>query len=386
MKFLKNLALVSILLVVIFPLTSSAETEVRITGSGPILAIDEPNVRVNIDLGLFVEVAGIALEKHIDRDKFNSQKLGIGVARGFLNSIKIYKLTLNGIAENARKPRTAERSLRITSGGRSIDLDLGILIEEIRLSAESGKLGRNPDKNAIVVGMIKGFLGSLDRYSYFATNKEEVEHRKMLDGKPEEKGGPEPQTVACGIMNISGHKVGIIKIVIFDKVTQNQYERDMKELLALNPEYLIYDLRDNPGGYLQTVGEMLAMTVGKGKVIFSTEEEPGKLIHVRGTNESGEGLVPSAKTRIKKIVCLINRGTASSGEIMTAGLKDVLGARLVGERTYGKGTALDPCKLKSGRGVCYIVAARWYTPSGKCVDGTGIIPDVMVRFVPQGTF
>jgi hypothetical protein len=383
MNKMRSVLFVSVFLVLFIASSVFAASDVVYTDKGPVLRIDEPNVSMEVPLDFLTEIIGMVMEHHIERNEFSPMKMSLGIARGFLEGIGVRKLILSGLSGRAA---TKSGSLRVVKNGVVLDIPLGVLIAEIKLAAENGKLRKGTDKHLIVLGMVKGFLGSLDKYSRYLTNKEAKELFGRLEGKPEKQGGPEPQTVASGMLNVSGKKIGVIKIICFDKNTQKQYEVLLRELLSRSPEYLIYDLRDNPGGYLQSVGEALAMTVGKEKTIFSVEDVAGKIVPVRGLEEAGEGIVPSAKTRIKKIVCLVNRGTASAGEVMAAGIRDILGAKLIGEKTYGKGTGWSPYEMKSGRGVCIITDMRWYTPNGKCIKEVGLTPDLIVKLTLQDFF
>lgn len=380
MNKLRNVLFVSIFLVLFVSTTVFAATDILYTDKGPVLQIDEPNVSMDVPLEFLTEIVGMVMEHHIERNEFNPTKMSLGIARGFLTGIGVQKIRLSGA------PLGHNGILRVSHKGQTLDIPMNILFGEIKLAAADGQLKSGTNKHTIVLGMVKGFLGSLDKYSRYLTNKEAEDLFNRLEGKPEKQGGSEPQTVASGMLNISGKKIGVIKIICFDKNTQKQYEALLRELLSMSPEYLIYDLRDNPGGYLQSVGEALAMTVGKGKTIFSIEEEAGKIVPVKGLDEAGDGMIPSAKTRIKKIVCLVNRGTASAGEVMAAGIRDIFGAKLVGERTYGKGTGWSPYEMKSGRGVCIITDMRWYTPGGKCIKEIGLVPDIVVKLTLQDFF
>lgn len=373
MRFFRSLFLISIFLVILVPVCVFADTEVRVTKSGPILVIDEPNVKMDVNLELMNDVIRMVMEKHIDRDNFNTTKMSLGITRGFLEGIGVRKYVLSGITENARhaKDGSSNRTLRVMSGDRVLDIDLGILFEEIRIEAEAGHLKDSANQQKLVVSMTNGFMGSLDKYSRYLTVKEADDILGPMKGEPN-KAGKVLQTVGFEVGIKNGRKVGFIQIICFDKNTAKQFEACARAVMAENPEFLIVDLRDNPGGYLETVAESLAMAVGKGKVIFTVENPPGKMTPVKTLDECGSGLfVP-----LKKIVCLVNRGTASAGEVMAAGLHDLLHAELIGERTYGKGTGWSPYEMTRNRGVCIITDMRWFTPSGKCIKDIGLEPEL----------
>ena len=168
---------------------------------------------------------------------------------------------------------------------------------------------------------------------------------------------------------LSDTSIGYIYIKNFSKNLSSQVDKALSYLEFNNINSLIIDVRDNAGGYLSSAEEVASFFIENGKVIYSLESNNKKYTYKDTTKES----------RKYKIAVLINGGSASASEILAAALKDSYGAILVGTKSYGKGKVQQVVPLESGGSVKY-TSAKWLTPSGKCIDGTGLNPDYHVVY------
>ncbi len=163
----------------------------------------------------------------------------------------------------------------------------------------------------------------------------------------------------------SGEKnIGYIGVSIFGEKTYEQFSEALKKLESDKMDSLIIDLRGNSGGYLTTVTNMLNLFVENGKVLYKMQTQEGV----------SEYKSISAGNRNYQIVILVDQDSASASEIMAAAMKEQYGAKLVGQKTYGKGTVQTTADLSDGTMIKYTIQ-KWLTPSGKCIDGDGINPD-----------
>lgn len=159
-------------------------------------------------------------------------------------------------------------------------------------------------------------------------------------------------------------KIGYISVSLFSKNTYSQFKDAVEKLEKDKMESLIIDLRGNTGGYLSTVTDMLELYVGKDKVLYKMQTNEGTTEYKSKGNSS----------RDYKVVILIDNGSASASEIMSAAMKENYGATLVGKTTYGKGTVQTTKKLSDGTMIKYTIE-KWLTPAGNNIDGEGIKPD-----------
>ncbi|HOZ81034.1 MAG TPA: S41 family peptidase [Candidatus Woesebacteria bacterium] len=136
---------------------------------------------------------------------------------------------------------------------------------------------------------------------------------------------------------------------------------------------IVLDLRNNPGGFLQA-SVMVASDFIKSGVIVSQESADG-------TKEDYPVMKGRGNLLKDRLVILVNEGSASASEILAGALKDFERGKLVGEKTFGKGTVQQPEDFKDGSGL-HITVARWLLPSGKNIHKVGVDPDVTVKYEP----
>lgn len=137
---------------------------------------------------------------------------------------------------------------------------------------------------------------------------------------------------------------------------------------------VVFDLRNNPGGYLADATFIAAEFLKKGDVVVS---EDGGVANQEKMLAARDGLLQT-----QKIVVLINKGSASASEIVAGALSDHNRATLVGETSFGKGTVQAAEDLGDGAGL-HVTIAKWLTPDGTWVNGKGLTPDVSINLDPK---
>lgn len=163
-------------------------------------------------------------------------------------------------------------------------------------------------------------------------------------------------------------KIGYIKIDIFSNNTYTQFRDNLASLEKENIDSLIIDVRDNSGGYLHRVSEIVSLFLPTDKIIYQLENRNGVEKIYSYTKES----------RDYPIVVLINEYSASASEILAAALKESYGATLVGVNSLGKGTVQQTFDLESGGMVKYTIQ-KWLTPLGNWIHKKGITPGLKVE-------
>lgn len=172
------------------------------------------------------------------------------------------------------------------------------------------------------------------------------------------------KSVESNIFNKGKDKVGYIKISMFAANTGEQFKKSLSDLENQNITSLILDVRNNSGGYLVTVTEMLEKFLPKNTVIYKT----------KGSDGSKERLDTTDEKRTYGVVVLVNNTSASASEILAVSLKEQYGAKVVGKKTYGKGTVQQVIDTSSG-GFAKITTQEWLSPNGNHIDKIGVIPD-----------
>jgi carboxyl-terminal processing protease len=170
------------------------------------------------------------------------------------------------------------------------------------------------------------------------------------------------------LRTIDGARVGVVQIASFSSGVHADLRAKLRKLLEQKVEGLVIDLRHNGGGLLDEAVLVASVFVSDG-VIVSTKgrKRPRRILRTTG----------NAIARDKTIVVLVDRGTASAAEIVTAALSERLGAKVVGRRTFGKGVFGEVFSLPNG-GAIDLTLGNYFTPKGRNLAGKGIPPDVKV--------
>ena len=162
---------------------------------------------------------------------------------------------------------------------------------------------------------------------------------------------------------------GYIQVTEFGGKTSDQFHDALEELKEEGMESVIIDLRSNPGGNLSTVTEMLDMILSEGMIVY-TEDKYGNRQEYLATDEESLDL---------PLVVLIDANSASASEIFAGAIKDHQVGTLVGTTTYGKGIVQGVQPLSDGSAL-KLTTSTYYTPSGTCIHGTGITPDIELEY------
>jgi carboxyl-terminal processing protease len=176
---------------------------------------------------------------------------------------------------------------------------------------------------------------------------------------------------------LDGH-VGYIALHGFSDTSPDQFHAALKGLLDKGATQIVFDLRGNPGGFIYSAQKIASEFVSSG-IIFTQESSGGS---VKQWPALGDGLATNPKI---PVVVLINGGSASAAEIVSAALKELGRATLIGEHTFGKNTVQIWAPLQGGAaGGVRITISRWFPPHHDSVHPNGVQPDVAVT-IPAGT-
>lgn len=161
--------------------------------------------------------------------------------------------------------------------------------------------------------------------------------------------------------------IGYIQIASFDEHTGDEFTKEYNKLREENVKGLIVDVRDNGGGIYEEVIKIAKILVPEGLIVY-TEDKDGKKTEER---TYGEGIdIP--------LVILINEESASASEILAGAIKDRECGTLIGKKTFGKGVVQGWYMIGDGTSI-KLTIAKYFTPSGICIEGIGIEPDIEVE-------
>lgn len=163
--------------------------------------------------------------------------------------------------------------------------------------------------------------------------------------------------------------IGYIKVTEFDTVTTQQYTDALDDLENQGMERLIVDLRNNPGGNVSTVCDMLDRMLPEGLIVYTQDKDGNK----------NEATSDEENQFTKPLVVLMNGNSASASEIFAGAIQDYGLGKIVGTQSYGKGVVQQIFDLGDDTSL-KITIADYYTPKGRNINGQGITPDVEVEY------
>ncbi len=227
----------------------------------------------------------------------------------------------------------------------------GILVGDQLIRVEDSLVAGNNTDSRKIVQMLKGQKDSRIRLS-------------LRDPSTGELRTVEIQRDAIPLYSLDAALMldsltGYIRISRFSATTYSEFRRSLEELKSKGAVHLILDLRDNPGGYLETASKIADEFLNGDKLITYTE---GKSISRKEYRSSRPGLFEAGR-----LVVLVNEQSASAAEVLAGAIQDWDRGVVIGRRTYGKGLVQDQYDMDDGSGL-RLTVARYYTPSGRSIQ------------------
>jgi carboxyl-terminal processing protease len=339
--------------------------------AGPSPQLSGPDVLPWQEARLFAEVY-----EHIKRDyvdRISDRKLMDAAIRGMVSSLDPHSAYLN--SEEFEETRLS------TMGSYP-----GVGIEVAADGSAVKILHAIPGSPAEHAGLRAGDeIVAIDGRDVGANVNGAIEHMRGATGSTvtltiHRAGKPGVMSFALRRANVAVHSVdfqrlrpgyGYVRIEEFTDTTPDELHAAISTLQRDNPgglRGLVLDLRDNPGGVLESGAAVADDFLNSGVILTAEGRTPDARFEMDAT--------PGDLMNGAPIVVLVNSGTASAAEIVSAALKDHGRALLIGHKTYGKGTVQTVIPLQYG-GAVKLTTSRYFTPSGGSVQGNGIVPDIV---------
>jgi carboxyl-terminal processing protease len=330
---------------------------------------------VNLDFSLFWKVWDEVHQKYVGN--IDDKKLMDGAIAGILEGLDDpYSMILN---ESESKGLTDE--LSGTFGGIGVEItvrDGNLMIVAPIKDSPADKAGvkakdiilKIDDKGAKdltfeqAVAAIRGEPGTKVRLTIM---------RQGLDSFKEFEITRSEIMSTSAAMEIKDN-VAYIKLREFGMDTTNllnKYASDIKN--NNNIKGIVIDLRNNPGGYLETAVETTSLFIEDGVIVYEQDKNGDK----KEYKAQGSAILGSYP-----LVVLVNEGSASASEIMAGALQDYKKGTIVGEKTFGKGSVQEFAEIGGGLSI-KITVAKWLTPLGRAINGEGIKPDIEVGLTDE---
>ncbi|HWR89166.1 MAG TPA: S41 family peptidase [Dissulfurispiraceae bacterium] len=327
------------------------------------------------DLRTFTEVLTIIKKSYVDEVK--TKDLINGAVKGMINSLDPHS---GYLSQEAFKDFQVETKGEFGGVGIQLGIKDGILtviapIEDTPAYKAGIKAG---DKIIKITGQLTKDMAIHDAVSKMRGPKgTSVTIAIVREGWKE----PKDFTLVRDIIKIKSVKakmidegVGYIKLTQFQEMTASELTAALEKLKKEGMSSLILDLRNDPGGLLNSAVEVTEQFLPPKKLVVSIKGRDGE------KNEYyTDGEKPYTET---PMVVLVNQGSASASEIVAGALKDWNRAIIIGVQTFGKGSVQSLIPLSDGSGL-RLTTAKYYTPKGTSIQSVGITPDIIVKIEPK---
>jgi len=337
--------------------------------------LGKPN---SLDFSPFWQALKVLQDKYVNSDKIDYKNLLYGAIEGMTNSLgDDYTVFM--------KPEKTDSFMQSVNGNDSFDgvgMELGLKNKVLTVIAP---LEGTPAYNAGIkagdfilkidgkstegmqtedaVGLIRGKKGTKVVLSVMRKDFTESKDFSLVR-----------DTIQIPVMKweMLDNGIAYIKIYQFTSNLPDKFKDAVSGLLKNNAKKIIIDLRNDPGGYLETAVDIVSWFNPKGSIVLKEE--------VRG-GQKGDQYVSRGYSAIADlpVVVLVNKGSASASEIMAGALRDIRGIKLVGETTFGKGSVQEVEKFKDGSSL-KVTIAKWLTPSGVSINKEGLKADFEVPY------
>lgn len=331
----------------------------------------------SVDFSLFWDAWKQITEKHVDRSNFDIKNMVFGSIEGMINSLQDpYSVFL--------KPQEAKKfkeEIRGSFGG--VGIEIGIRSNVLTVIApikgtpayEAGLLAG--DKIVKVDGedtvnitideavtKIRGERGTKVTLTVFRDSFEKPKDFDIIR---------DIIKIPAASWKILEDNIGYIQIHTFNSNIDREFRKAAQLMIDQNTEGIIIDVRNNPGGLLGMAVKISSWFLEKGELVVIEDFGNGEKDEFRAENI---GLFKDTP-----VVILINKGSASASEILAGALHDHRDIKLIGEKTYGKGSVQQIEELKEGS--LKITVAKWLTPNGTSISDEGITPDIIVELTDE---
>ncbi len=295
-------------------------------------------------------------EKKLFESDINGEFTGVGMEIGIRDSILTVIAPLKDTPAFRAGIQSGDQIIRI-DGETSADLSIEEAVRLIR--GEKGTevlltVLRKDESNPLEISIVRDTIAipTIDVELRTDTGK------KVSAEKP--FGTPSDQS-----------EIYVIRLYNFSANSANQFRESLRNFVISGKNKLILDLRNNPGGFLESSVDMASWFLPAGKVVVREEirGKEGRVYRSRGYNIFNDNL---------KMVILVNSGSASASEILAGALQEHGIATLVGTKTFGKGSVQELIPITEDTAL-KVTIARWLTPSGTSISEGGLTPDVEVK-------
>ena len=333
----------------------------------------------DIDFSLFWQTYNVLKEKFINLEKFDNQKIIYGAISGMTKTLD----DPYTVFYNPEETKEFEEQLSGTFEGVGMEIDIknGQLIVIAPLEGTPAqKAGLRPGDKIIkinnletfemsveeAIGLIRGPKGTEVTLTIIRDGWETAQDIKVIR---------EVIKIPSLKWELIDNDIAYVRIYQFSENLNFEFRKKAIEILNSPAKKVILDLRNNPGGYLEVAQYVAGWFLEKNKTVVIEDFGQDKEKNIYRSEGNGEFYQYPT-------VVLINQGSASASEILAGALRDNYNAKLIGEKSFGKGSIQEQVRLEKDSSV-KITVAKWLTPKGISISGVGLEPDIEVGMTDE---
>ena len=334
----------------------------------------------NFDFSLLYETMAQVENKFIDKKKIDYQKLYYGAIKGLVSSLEDPYTFFLTPEENEQSKQDLEG--KFEGIGAQLGLKDGRVIvvaplknspaekSGVRAGDFINKVDGQSTKNWTLPTAVSKIRGEKGTKVTLTLERSEKEFELTIT---------RDQIIVASVeFSVKNNSVAYLRLNQFGENTNAEWDKAVGQIAALLQSKkingMVLDVRDNPGGYLESSVYLASEFLPRGSLVVKQEstvtpskdylvERDGKLINI-------------------PLTVLINKGSASASEILAGSLRDHKKATLIGEKTFGKGSVQEAIDLSTGAGL-HVTVAKWILPNGDWINSTGIEPNIVIVNEPD---
>lgn len=332
----------------------------------------------SVDFSLFWKVWDMLKIKYVEKTSLNAQELVYGAIKGMLKATGDPYTTFFNPEETKSFTEDIEGSFEGIGAELGIKDDTLTIIAPLENSPAERAGLRAGDKIIKIDGkattdmnvyeavdLIRGDKGTEITLTIFRQGEQTTQDIKIVRDTIEVKSVK---------LEFKENNIAYIRINKFGEETAKEFDKAMNEIITKDSKGLILDLRNNPGGLLDRSVSIASRLMPKDKVVVIEEDGSGERDNLNTLGGDKLSSLP--------VVVLINEGSASAAEILAGALHDNRGIKLIGKKTFGKGSVQELATLP-GESSVKITVAKWLTPNGDYIMEKGISPDIEVDLTSE---
>src|SRR3989339_86155 len=328
----------------------------------------------NVDFSLFWDAWKVIEDKFVNRSKLDAQKMVYGAINGMLRALGDPYTVFMPPEEN--KKFSEDMKGEFGGIGAEIGMRKDILTIIAPLEGSPAKAagllpqdkvlkvdGKSTDGMSIdeAINLIRGPKGEAVVLNIFRDGWKDAKDFKIIR-----------DTIVIPVIKwqMKDNKVAYIQLYHFSENSASEFKKVAQEAISAGAKSVVLDMRGNPGGYLESAVDIISWFVSDNQVVAIEDFGNGKKTEYKS--------VGYQKLMSYPAVLLVDAGSASASEIVAGALRDLRNIKLVGIKTFGKGSVQQLEQMRNGSSL-KITVAKWLTPSGKSIMDEGLEPDEKVE-------